>query len=457
MSALVIISVLAVVVLFAGLYKAHKALLPLTVIGLLAALTANILDWNTDWYYYNEMMRYDNFAVAFAGLTIFSTFLIVLLSKDYFERISSNVAEYYALMLFALAGVIMMVSFQNLAMLFIGIETMSVSLYILAGIRKRDTFSNEAALKYFLMGAFATGFLLFGIALIYGVSGSFNIEQIAASVRSTQDTAILYAGMGMMMIGLSFKVSAAPFHFWTPDVYEGAPSLITSFMSTVVKTAGFAAFLRLFSVCFASTTEVWAPALAVMAVLTLFIGNITALYQQSFKRLLAYSSISHAGYLLLAIIALGSQSANAVFTYAIAYSIASIMAFGVLIKVKQARGAEDIASFNGLAKTNPFMAFVMTVAMCSLAGIPLTTGFFGKFYLFSTALSANYMWLVIVAVINSIISIYYYFKVIVAMYMRENTATTTIELNTNYKLVFGIALLITVLAGILPGFISQIL
>ncbi len=456
MSALIIISILAVVVLFAGLYKAQKALLPLTLLGLAAAFVANALDWNTDWYYYNEMMRYDNFAVAFAGLTIFSTFLIILLSKDYFERISQNVAEYYTLILFALAGVVIMVSFQNLSMLFMGIEIMSVSLYILAGIRKRDTFSNEAALKYFLMGAFATGFLLFGIALVYGATGSFNLEEIATAVNSGQNKPILYAGIAMMLVGLSFKVSAAPFHFWAPDVYEGAPTLITSFMSTVVKTAGFAAFLRLFMVCFASVSEFWAPILATMAVLTLIIGNITAVYQQSFKRILAYSSVSHAGYMLLAILALGNQSANAIFIYAVAYSIASITAFAVLIRVKQERGAEDVASFNGLAKTNPFMAFALTVAMCSLAGIPLTAGFFGKFYLFSTALS-QYMWLILVAIIGSMVGIYYYFKVIIAMYMRENEQKVAIVLSGNYKLVLGVALLITLLVGIMPMFISQLL
>lgn len=457
MSALIILSILAVVILFAGLYKAEKALLPLAIFGLLAAFVANALDWNTDWYYYNEMMRYDNFAVAFAGLTIFSTLLILFLSKGYFEKISSNVAEYYALLLFALAGVIIMVSFQNLAMLFIGIEIMSVSLYILAGIRKRDTFSNEAALKYFLMGAFATGFLLFGIALVYGATGSFNLDAIAVAVKNPQNTAILYAGIAMMMIGVSFKVSAAPFHFWTPDVYEGSPTLITTFMSTVVKTAGFAAFLRLFLVCFASVNAFWAPALAAMAVLTLTIGNVTAVYQQSFKRLLAYSSVSHAGYMLLAILALGAQSASSIFIYALAYSIASIAAFGVLICVKQERGGEDVASFNGLAKTNPFMAFVMTVAMCSLAGIPLTAGFFGKFYLFATAISGQYLWLVIFAILNSMVSIYYYFKVIVAMYMREGEEKPAIVLSGAYKLVFAVALSLTILVGVLPSLIAQIL
>ena len=233
---------------------------------------------------------------------------------------------------------------------------------------------------------------------------------------------MFYTGILLIIVGLCFKVGAAPFHFWTPDVYEGSPTLITAFMSTVVKTAGFAAFLRLFSACFITLSDFWAPVLLVITVLTLIIGNITALYQQSFKRMLAFSSISHAGYMLFAIVALGASSANSIFVYATAYSIASIIAFGTLILVQQQSGSDNFDSFNGLAKKNPFLALVLTVGMLSLAGIPLTAGFIGKFFMFTGALSQYQVIMVIIAVINAIISIFYYFRVIIAMYFRDAEA-----------------------------------
>jgi NADH-quinone oxidoreductase subunit N len=249
-----------------------------------------------------------------------------------------------------------------------------------------------------------------GIAFLYGSTGSFDLGDIKEYVISNPAniSPLFYTGLTLMIIGLSFKVGAAPFHFWTPDVYEGSPTIITAFMSTVVKTAGFAAFLRLFMICFAPLHEFWMPVLLVIAVLTLFIGNVTALYQHSFKRMLAFSSISHAGYMLFAIIALGPDSGNSVFLYASAYSIASIIAFAVLILVKAQTGSDNFDSFTGLAKRNPFIAFTLTVAMLSLAGIPLTAGFIGKFMMFSTALSEYHIWLVMLAVVNALIGIYYY-------------------------------------------------
>lgn len=458
MNALIIISLLGILVLFLGLYKYDRALLPVTLAGLTAALAVNLLAWNTDLYYYNEMMRYDNFAVAFSSIGIISTILILLLSGDYFQRISTNVAEYYAIMLFSLAGVICMVSYQNLAMLFIGLEILSVCMYILCGIKKKDTASNEAALKYFLMGAFATGILLFGIALVYGATGSFNIDVIGnyASAHGSNVPPLFLAGILLMLVGLGFKVSAAPFHFWTPDVYQGAPNLITAYMATVVKTAGFAGFLRLFMNCFAGAAPAYGPTLWAITALTITVGNIAAVYQDNFKRMLAWSSISHAGYMLLAILAIGASSSKAIFIYALAYSIASIIAFAVLIRIRQTRGNEQIESFNGLAKTNPLMAFALTLAMCSLAGIPLTAGFFGKFFIFFTALAQDYLWLVIIAIVNAAIGIYYYFRVIIAMYMKEGSSEQ-VHLNGAYKTVLYIGAAVTLLVGIFPHFLSDIL
>ena len=456
MNTLIIISVLPIALLYFGLYKATKLILPVTIVGLLVALGLAIAQWNNVAQpVYHGMMMFDNFSIAFSGITIIATILILMLSGGYFEKISRNVAEYYAIILFSLAGIIVMVSFYNLVMLFIGIEIMSVSLYILAGIKKSDFASNEAALKYFLMGAFSTGFLLFGITLLYGSTGSFSLETIRDWVISHQHIdPMFYTGIALIIVGLCFKVGAAPFHFWTPDVYEGSPTLITAFMSTVVKTAGFAAFLRLFSACFAPLSDFWVPVLLIITIVTLFIGNITALYQQSFKRMLAFSSISHAGYLLFAIVALGSGSANSVFVYATAYSIASIIAFGSLILVQQQSGSDNFESFNGLAKNNPFLALVLTIAMLSLAGIPLTAGFIGKFFMFSGALAKYQIWLVIIAVINAIISIFYYFRVIIAMYFRSADRVELV-VPAYYKIVFAISALVTIIIGIYPDFIAR--
>ena len=457
MNTLIIISILPIVLLYLGLYKAQKALLPVTIIGLLAALGFAVSQWNDNAQpIYHGMMLFDNFSIVFSGITIVSTILIIFLSRGYFEKISKHIAEYYAIILFSLAGIIVMLSFYNLTMMFIGIEIMSVSLYILAGIKKSDFASNEAALKYFLMGAFSTGFLLFGITLIYGASGSFNLEAIRNWVIEHPHgiDPMFYTGILLIIVGLCFKVGAAPFHFWVPDVYEGSPTLITAYMSTVVKTAGFAAFLRLFTSCFAPLSDFWVPVLLIITIVTLFIGNITALYQQSFKRMLAFSSISHAGYLLFAIVALGASSANSVFVYATAYSIASIIAFGALILVEQQSGSDNFESFNGLSKKNPFLALTLTIAMLSLAGIPLTAGFIGKFFMFSGALKQYQLLLVILAVVNAIISIFYYFRVIIAMYFRDaDRAELTVPVY--YKLVLGFSALVTILIGIYPAFISS--
>jgi NADH-quinone oxidoreductase subunit N len=459
MSAIITLSLLAILILYIGLYKAKNALLPVSILGLGASLALLINDWFKDAEpLYNGMVLFDHFSIAFSVVCVIITILVLLLSKDYFDQISPNVAEYYALILFSLTGAILVTSFHNLSMLFIGVEIMSVALYILAGIRKKDFASNEAALKYFLMGAFSTGFLLFGITLIYGASGSFDLTEIAQYASSTPDqiSSLFYGGILLLLVGLAFKVGAAPFHFWTPDVYDGSPILITTFMSTVVKTAAFAGFLRLFQYSFGQVQDYWGPVLMVIAIITLFVGNITALVQHSFKRMLAYSSISHAGYMLFAILALGTVSAGGVLVYAGAYSLASVVAFAGLILVKRATGADDFESFNGLGKSNPGLAFALTIAMLSLAGIPLTAGFVGKFMMFERALSEYHIIMVVLAVLNAAVGIYYYFKVIVAMYFKT-ASRESIVIPSPYKFVFIIAVLLTLLLGVYPALITDLI
>jgi NADH-quinone oxidoreductase subunit N len=457
MNIIITLTVTALVVLYAGLFKAKKALLPLSLLGLLISLAFVFTSWNANEVFYG-MMQMDNFALAFSGITIIGTIFIFLLTQNYFAKDSDNVAEYFTLILFSLAGIIIMVSYKNMSMLFIGLEIMSVSLYILAGIKKNDFASNEASLKYFLMGAFSTGFLLFGITLIYGATGSFDLTVINHYLVNNykEISPLFYPGVILIMIGLSFKIGAAPFHFWTPDVYEGSPSLITGYMSTVVKTAGFAAFLRLFADTFAPLHEFWLPPLEVIVCLTLLVGNVTALFQKNFKRMLAYSSISHAGYLLFSLVSLTTKSANNVLVYAAAYTFASIIAFAVLILVKQKTGNDNFANFDGLAKKNPFTAFILTVAMLSLAGIPLTGGFIGKYLMFLNVMNDYQIYLVAFAILNALIGFYYYFRVIVAMYFKDGKE---VELNTpvQYQVVMVLSLIITLFLGIYPSVILNLI
>jgi NADH-quinone oxidoreductase subunit N len=457
MNIIITLTVTALVVLYAGLFKAKKALLPLSLLGLLISLVFVFTSWNANEVFYG-MMQMDNFALAFSGITIIGTIFILLLTQNYFAKDSDNIAEYFTLILFSLAGIIIMISYKNMSMLFIGLEIMSVSLYILAGIKKNDFASNEASLKYFLMGAFSTGFLLFGITLIYGATGSFDLTVINHYLVNNykEISPLFYPGVILIMIGLSFKIGAAPFHFWTPDVYEGSPSLITGYMSTVVKTAGFAAFLRLFADTFAPLHEFWLPPLEVIVCLTLLVGNVTALFQKNFKRMLAYSSISHAGYLLFSLISLTTKSANNVLVYAAAYTFASIIAFAVLILVKQKTGNDNFSNFDGLAKRNPFTAFILTVAMLSLAGIPLTGGFIGKYLMFLNVMNDYQIYLVAFAILNALIGFYYYFKVIVAMYFKDGNE---IELNTpvQYQVVMVLSLIITLFLGIYPSIILNLI
>jgi NADH-quinone oxidoreductase subunit N len=455
MKALILLSSLGVIALLAEIFSFKKLVYPLVIIGLITTLIFNAFDWGTDITYFN-MMRYDDFAVAFSTVLIGVSILWFVMADGFFKE-ESNMTDYFSLVIFSLAGAVIMVSYSNMAMLFLGIEILSIPMYVLAGSKKDDVLSNEAGFKYLIMGAFATGFLLFGIALIYGATASFDIVEIAQVVSTGAASAIFYVGLLLMLVGLSFKVSAVPFHFWAPDVYQGAPTPVTAYMATIVKTAAFAAFLRLFYTCFQGSAGTWTSIVVVMASLTLLVGNITAVLQTSTKRMLAYSSIAHAGYMLLGLVALNGYSQSSILMYTLAYSVGSITSFGVLGYVAKARGGDSIDSFNGLAKTNPFLAFVMTVALLSLAGIPPTAGFFAKYYIFTAAFQAGHAWLVLVAILASLIGVYYYFKIIIAMYFKHNNNESAIELSFNHKLLFVITVLITIALGLMPDFVIGLL
>ena len=463
MKSLLILFIGAIVVLFSGLGKKKGLLQPLALVCSLLALGAAVLDLNngdsTGWNeQFPAMFRFDGYALAFSAITLVAVSLLMGLSGWGFRTLTDTLGDNLGLILFSVCGALVMYSFTNLTMLFLGIEILSIPLYVLAGSRRNDLSSNEAALKYFLMGSFATGILLFGMALVYGATGSFDLGAVASAVSDGRHSAgMLNVGILLILIGLSFKISAAPFHFWAPDVYEGSPNLITAFMATVVKTAGIAAFYRLFSGAFAGAEGFWGTVVAAVAAMTMLLANTTAIFQTNFKRMMAYSSISHAGYLLLGILAIGSAGGSgALLFYTLTYSIATICAFAAFMIVAEQNQDGSFSAFNGLGKKEPLLAFVMTIAMLSLAGIPPTAGFFGKYFLFTAALE-KYPWLVVLAVINSAVSIYYYFKVIIAMYFskEENTYSAPVPAGFRWVMLAGLALI--VLLTILPGSVYDLI
>lgn len=460
MKGLFIISGLGILAMLAEIFKFKKILYPLVLVGILAAYVTNFMEWNNNLTIplFNNMIRFDNVALAFSGVILVTAFFWFILANDYFEH--DHISDHFALVLFALVGAIMLTAFSNMTTLFLGIEILSIPMYVLAASRKRDLASNEAGFKYLIMGSFASGFLLFGIALIYGATGSFDLMAIRSFINHAQGglPVFFYAGVLMVLVAMCFKVSAAPFHFWAPDVYEGSPTVITALMSTIVKTAAFAAFMHLFLVVFGGVSETWSMVLAVIIALSLIISNITAAAQQSVKRMLAYSSISHAAFMLMAILAnnRGWASINAILYYSLAYSIGSIAAFTVLYNVTKNKNTSNIEAFNGLGKRHPFMAACMVIAMLSLAGIPITAGFFAKYFVFSVLIGTSFKWLIVLAILTSAVGVYYYFKVIIAMYFKQQDSQEEITMETSHVLLLALTTLFTIALGIVPNYVVEI-
>jgi NADH-quinone oxidoreductase subunit N len=356
--------------------------------------------------------------------------------------------------MFAALGMMLMAAADDLIVIFLGLETMSIAVYALAGFLRRDPRSNEAALKYFLLGAFSTGFLLYGIALIYGATGSIKLEPIeAALTRPATDNALLLSGVGLLLIGFGFKVAAVPFHMWTPDAYEGAPTPVTAFMAVGVKIAAFAGFIRIFMAHLGPLGPQWTMVLWVMAALTMTTGNLAALVQTNIKRMLAYSAIAHAGYILVGMTAVASPRAGgAILYYLLGYAFTNLGAFAVVVALERRGAAHDnIADYRGLATRHPMLAAAMALFMLSLTGVPPLTGFFGKFYIFSAALDAHLLWLTIIAVINSVISAYYYLSVLIAIYARDG-GVEPVALRTRPALVAALVIAAagTVVIGLFP-------
>jgi NADH-quinone oxidoreductase subunit N len=397
----------------------------------------------------------DDFAVYFQLAILFVAAMIVLMSLNYVDVGRLPGAEYYSLILFAALGMMLMAAAGDLIIIFIGLETMSIAIYVLAGLKRTDPRSNEAAIKYFLLGAFSTGFLLYGIALVYGATGTIKLGPIrdALSHGVGLDSPLLLLGVGLMLIGFGFKIAAVPFHMWTPDAYEGAPTPITAYMATGVKLAAFAGFLRVFPLHLGAVSNEWSPVLWVMAALTMTVGNIVALVQTNIKRMLAYSAIAHAGYLLVAMAAVVPAAGAAMLYYLLGYVVANLGAFGVVTALERRGNSADlIEDYRGLAQREPALAAAMTIFLLSFTGVPPLVGFIGKFYIFSGALQAGLVWLVIIAVLNAVMAAYYYIYVIVAMYMQEGgVAVGSMTLRPGLVATIAVGVIATILIGIYPS------
>ena len=458
MQVLITIVSLGVFCLLAEIFNLRKLLVPVTVIGLLAILGISLNLWAIDPSIdsnYVSMIAVDKFSNAFSSLFILLTIFLIVLSGDFYKEHQTKISDFIAIKIFLLAGAVAMVSFTNLSMFFLGIEVLSISLYVLAASRRLDLKSNEAGMKYFLLGSFASGIILFGICLIYGATGYFDINEIK-DLSSGLGLPIWFPiGITLMIIGMLFKIAAAPFHFWAPDVYEGSPALTTATMSTLAKVVAMATLYKILSGLTSSLTPTFEMVIVVVSILSMTIGNIMALRQDNVKRMLAFSGISHAGFMLMAILSL-STAASTLLYYTAAYALAGIASFAVIIYVTRNKDNEAITNFNGLGKTNPLLATVLTASLLSMAGIPIFSGFFAKFMLFSDTIKSGYLFLVIIGVINSIISVGYYFKLILVMYTKEATEERQ-AVPVVYYFVAVVSILLNIIIGLYPSLVTNLL
>jgi len=426
----------------------------IAVLGAVAAAVALMPQWNAaPRALFGGMFLVDRFGVFFQWLFLVIAAASAFLSMRFNERESIERGEYYALLLFACCGMSLMASSGDLILTFLGIEILSIATYVLAGFKRGDTRSNESSLKYFLLGSFATAILLYGIALIYGGTGSTGyhaIRDLTVLYGSAQATTRL--GLGLLLVGFGFKVALVPFHSWAPDVYEGAPTPVTAFMAVGPKAAGFAALIRILAQAFPFLVQDWSAILWLLALLTMTLGNVVAVLQTNLKRMLAYSAIAHAGYILVGIVAAGDAGFGAAVFYLAVYTVMNLLAFGVVLSYS-GRGdmRVHLSDYAGLGRTAPFAAAMLALALISLAGIPLTGGFMGKFYLFGAAVQKGFIGLAVIGVLNSVVSVYYYFRVLIAMYVKDpgNEEPEPVSLAVRAIMALGAAGILFL--GVYPG------
>ena len=424
--------------------------------GVVGALLATLARWGKPGRAFNDMVVLDNFALFVDVVICYAAALILLLSVDYLRRTGAQSGEYYALVLFATAGMMLLAAAGDLVVLFLALELMSLSLYVLAGLFTQALASSEASMKYFILGAFATSFLLYGIALTYGATGTTNLDRIAATVAGRSQDPIFVIGVGLLLVGFGFKISSVPFHMWVPDVYQGAPTSVTALIATGSKAAAFAALIRVLTVALRGAQADWTALLWIVAALTMTVGNVAAIAQSNLKRMLAYSSIAHAGYMLVGLVAGGIPGVGAVLFYLLTYTFTTAGAFGVITLCERGRAeAVEVGEYAGLAGRHPVLAAALGLFLLSLIGVPPLAGFVGKFYVFGAAVRTGYpwnLWLTVIAVLNSAIAAYYYLRVVVYMYMREpEGAPVAYAPSLTGALALVVAVVGIVALGVVPG------
>lgn len=452
----VVLSVLGIVIMVAEPFIASQKRSTLgwaALAGTLASAAALFPMSGHMGQWYSNLWIVDDYSIFFHVVILFIAAMTILASMDYLRRESLNHGEYYALLLFASVGMMVMAASNDLMMIFIGLEILSIATYVLAGFRRTDLRSNESAMKYFLLGSFSSAFFLYGIALVFGATQSTNLLAIAAALQTPNvQIGMVYLASALILVALCFKVAAAPFHVWTPDVYEGAPTPITAFMSVGPKAAGFAVLFRVFMAAFPMIQERWTEVMWAVAALTMVLGNVVAVVQPNIKRMLAYSSIAHAGYIAMAFAAASEHGVAAALFYTLAYSVMNLGAFAVVTVLGRAEDKKvELTDFAGLAARRPGLAALLSLFLISLAGVPGTAGFAGKFFIFKSAVESNLTGLAVIGVITTVISFYYYLYVIVQMYMHDPVEDfAEVQVPTGINIALAVAVIGVLYLGVMP-------
>lgn len=458
-ASLILLTIVSLVVLVVESARTTRAGISfyLSLVGLMASAGFALSELPLHGSAFGGMVRVGGYASYFTLLFLTAAFMTILLSREYLIKQQQHRGEYYVLVLFTTIGMILMGSASDLIVVFLGIELMSICLYVLAGFFRRRGESNEAGLKYFLLGSFATGFLLYGIALIYGAAGTTDIEALREQFPSLAPNALFLIGVAMLLVGFAFKVAAVPFHMWAPDVYEGAPTVVAGFMSTGAKAAAFSAFVAVFIGSFDFNGSAVGEMVALIAAASMIIGNVIAITQNNLKRMLAYSSIAHAGYMLSGIAAGNPEGQTGILFYLVAYTFMNIGAFGILSMMEKEEGnGLTFDDYAGLSSRRPFLAALMALFMFSLAGIPPFAGFFGKYYVFLSAVKADMTWLAVVGVLTSVISVYYYLRLVVVMYFRDGEADLSVQPSFQTIVAICLAAILVIQLGVYPSVIVDL-
>jgi NADH-quinone oxidoreductase subunit N len=454
--AILFIGAIGVILLDAFDSESAKRSYRLSILMVLLAMVASVFGWQQQGSGFHGMIALDSFGQLSSFLFCLAALVTLLLSHN----TAYSTSQFHCLILLTLIGMILLLSGTHFLVLFIGLEILSLSVYVLAAFAKRDPLSAESGLKYFLLGSFASAFFLYGVAFIYGATGSLQLNRIAHVLQQNgfPNQTILMLGITFLIVGYGFKISIAPFHMWTPDVYEGAPTPVTAFMAATVKAAALASLMRVFLTAFPSAASFWAPLIAVLSVVTMFWGNLTAIWQNNMKRLLAYSSIAHAGYMLASLLAAPDQAQQSILYYFAVYVFMNLGAFAVVTYMEQSAGILDIDGYRGLAYSRPVIGTCMTLFLVSLGGLPPTGGFFGKFYLFRAILQTGHVWVVVFAVLNSAISFYYYLRVVISMFTPEKEVAVAAPARFTIPFIVAVVLTVwgTISLGLFPGFFLEL-